>query len=219
MNWYEGVYNSDFDIGSGSGGSSYQDFYGFTPSNSNYRGGGGWGGPGGGSNQPGIGIDINIPIGGGGGGGGGKVPSVNQVLTDIVNSYERLLAANLGDYQTGTKKAETAYNYAKATFDEMITLLLGYGEAGERSASERDRRRNPALLKWDWILYYIDPIVGGAPSDSPGGAVSPRVPNRGPNPPYPLTNPNAGNLPSGPKQDNTLLYLALAVTAFVILSK
>jgi len=214
MNWYEGVYDTDFDIGSGSGGSSYQDFYGFTATNSNYRGGGSWGGnPEGGI---GGGININLPIGGGG--GNPRVPSVNQVLTDIVNSYERMLAANLGEFQTGAKDRKSALDYATAKFDEMIRTLLNYGQAGENAAAERDRRRNPLLLKWDWILLYIDPIKGGELSGPPGPSVPPRTPGGRASDVPPLLTPYP-NFGAFGQNDNTLIYIVLAAAAVLVLSK
>lgn len=217
MNWYEGVFDYEMGLepGSGSGGTVYQDFYGFTATNSNnYNSRGGWGGGGGGG--LGGGININLPIGGGGG-GSPKVPSVNQVLTDIVNSYERMLSTNLGEFQKGSKDGESAYNYATAKFDEMIRLLLGYGAAGENAAAERDRRRNPALLKWDWILLYIDPINGGLPSAPPGPSIPPRTPGAGGGVP-PIRTPYPNSTPYG-QNDNSLLYLVLAAAAVLVFSK
>jgi hypothetical protein len=199
----------------GFGGSSlYQDFTGpgFRPLN--FFGPGGFGGGGGGG---GINIGIGVGRGGGGGGGGPRVPSVNQVLTEIVNSYERILSANLGEFQTGVKDGETAYNFATAKFDEMIQSLLQYGAQGENAAAERDRRRNPSLLKWDWILLYIDPINGGLPSAPPGPSIAPRVPRAGGGVP-PIRTPYPSSSGFG-QIDNTLLYLLLAAAAVLVLTK
>jgi hypothetical protein len=199
MNWYEGVYDTGFDAGSGAGGSAYQDFYGFTATNAlNFDSRGGWGGAGGaGGGFP----PINIGIGGG---GAPRQPNLNQVLTQLVDRYEALLAANLGEFQVGSKDGETAYNYAIRTFDELIAQLVAYGPQGERAASERDRRRNPALLKWDWILYYIEPIFGGSPEVDPQRSRPPRVPGGGPNSPFP-SNPELP--PAARTQDDNSLYL------------
>lgn len=212
MNWYEGVYDSDFDIGSGSGGTTYRDFYGFTPTNANYYGSGGRGPSG-----PGLGIDISIPIGGGGG-GAPRPPSLNQTLTEIVDGYERLLQANLGEFQKGSKTAKAAYDYATATFDDCMTRLLAYGSAGARAADERDRRRNSNLLRWDWITYYIDPIYGESSVDPGGGSIRPRVPRGGPNRPPDFTTPSPGGFRPIENGDNTV-WVVLLVLGAVFLAK
>lgn len=176
-------------------------------------------GVGGGGNFPGVGgsggIDIRLPLPGGRGSGVG--PNINRLLTALVNDAERELQGNLGAFQTGARDAKSAYEYATRVFDQLIQTLLSYGQPGEKAATERDRRINPAQLIWDWIAYYIDPIYGSS-STLPGPSTPPRVPPRGPdNPPFTTAPPPY----VGPlvQQDNTLLFVALAVAAVVLLRR
>jgi len=152
-------YANDYmgDIGGGGG---YNDFDAFTFATGGNFGidlPGGDGGGGGGFQIP----DIDIGIGIGGGGGGGGVPSVNQTLTQLVNGYEYQLKQNLAQWQQGQKTADNAVGIAWQLMNAMVAGCLQYGAQGQKSAAERDRRINPSMLRWDWILYYIDPITGG----------------------------------------------------------
>lgn len=204
--WYSGFRGAGGPFASG----SYTD--------SLFFGGGGGGVPIGGGRGPGMGIDISIPIGGGGG-GAPRPPSLNRTLTEIVDGYERLLQANLGEFQTGNKSPQAAYDYATATFDRCISELLAYGPQGARAADERDRRRNSNLLRWDWITYYIDPIFGGSSVDPGGGSIPPRVPRGGPNNPPPFTTPAPGGFRPMQSGDNTFLLVLLGLGAVLLLKK
>ncbi len=132
--------------------------------------GGGFGSTGGGTNtQPGGGIAINI----GSGGGAPRPPSTNEKLTVIVDGYESQLRANLAQWTVGGLGASAALGLGWQIMDAMVTACRQYGAAGEKTAAERDRRINPAMLRWDWIAYYIDPITGGQTTLPPvpgGGA-------------------------------------------------
>lgn len=126
-------------------------------------------------NAPGDGIDFTIdglPIGIGGGGG---TPSVNQTLTQLVNSFETALKANLSAWQIQSRSAADALATAWRLMDAMVIECRKFGAAGVKSASERDRRINPPMLRWDWIAYYIDPITGSntALPPVPGGGTAP----------------------------------------------
>lgn len=169
-NWFEGVYDQGYYIGGG-GGSDPFAHYGYSPIHPGFAFGaenmssfypqiptGGGGG-----STPGGGVTIDIPIGGG---GGQSAPSTNQQMTAIVNDYERRLQINLGEWSSGQRSAPSAVEVGWSLMNAMVAALRAYGAAGERSAAERDRRINPAQLKWDWIAYYIDPIIGG-PSTPP----------------------------------------------------
>ena len=114
-------------------------------------GGGGFGGGGGGF------PDIGITVGGGGGGGGYAPPSLN-----------------LASWQNQQISAETAVSDGWALMNAMVSACIAYGAAGTKSAAERDRRIDPAQVRWDWIAYYIDPITGGntALPPVPGGGVN-----------------------------------------------
>lgn len=134
-------------------------------------GGGGWfDGLFGGS--PGSGINVNL--GGSGGGGGASGPDVKQVLTALANQHEQALQANLGAWQAGQLSAEEALSQGWGLMDSFTAKARQYGSQGELSAAERDRRINPAYLRWDWIAYYLDPITGGptAPPPVPGGGTT-----------------------------------------------
>lgn len=190
------------------------DDFGFGPDISAvmFAPGGGFGGLPGGSER---GVRITLPLPGGSGGGVG--PNVNRLLTAIVNEAERALQTNLGAFQTGSKDAQSAYDYATQLFDQMIATLMSYGQPGEKAATERDRRINPAQLVWDWIAYYIDPIYGGS-SIPPGPSIPPRVPARGPgNPPF--TTPGATPLFPPLQRDNTLLFAVVALAVVFLLKK
>ena len=174
--------------------------------------GGGFGGLPGGSDR---GVRITLPLPGGSGGGVG--PNVNRLLTAIVNEAERALQTNLGAFQTGAKDAQTAYEYATQLFDQMIATLMTYGQPGEKAATERDRRINPAQLVWDWIAYYIDPIYGSS-STPPGPSIPPRVPPRGPDNPS-FTTPGTPPLFQPSQRDNTLLIAVVALAVVFLLKK
>lgn len=150
-----------------------------TPSTLSFGSTGAGGGGGGGFDLGGLfggspGSGINVNIGGGGGGGGAAVPDVKQVLTALANQHEQALQANLGAYQAQQKTAEDALSTGWALMDSFTARARTYGSQGELSAAERDRRVNPAYLRWDWIAYYVDPITGGAtpPPPVPGGGTT-----------------------------------------------
>ena len=109
------------------------------------------------SGQPGGGIRIGV----GGGSGAPKPPSTSQTLTQIVNTLEVYLQQNLGNWKSGSVSADDAVRQAWIWMDRMVSDCLRFGAEGEKAAAERDRRINPARLRWDWIGYYIDPITGG----------------------------------------------------------
>lgn len=111
---------------------------------------------------------ISIGFGGSGGGGSqvGGAPTLNQTLTQIVDQHEQALIANLSEFQNGAKPADGAISTGWSLMNSMVTGVARYGSQGQKAAAERDRRINPAQLRWDWIAYYIDPITGG-PSTLP----------------------------------------------------
>ena len=119
--------------------------------------------------------NFNFTVGGGGGtGGAGGGPSLSQTLTQIVDSYESRLKGNLASWQMNQISASAAIANGWQLMNAMVSACLAYGSAGQNAAAERDRRINPALLKWDWIRYYIDPITGGNTPlpPVPGGGVN-----------------------------------------------
>ena len=126
--------------------------------------------------DPGAGVNIDIsgipnPVGGGGGGG---TSTTNQTLTQIVDSFEAALKANLAAWQTQAKTPAAALETAWRLMNGMVTEVRKFGAAGTKAAAERDRRVNPAMLRWDWIAYYIDPITGSNTTlpPVPGGPVA-----------------------------------------------
>lgn len=103
-------------------------------------------------------FNANIPISGPGSGSG---PDVKEILTSIANSHESALKANLGAWQQKTISGDAAIDRAWQILNSMTANMLRYGTQGRVSAAERDRRIDPAYLKWDYIAYYIDPISAG----------------------------------------------------------
>jgi hypothetical protein len=107
--------------------------------------------------------------------GGG--PSAAQSLSALADRTEAQLRANLAAYQAGQLPAADASANAWALLNSMVSQMLAAGSIGEKSAAERDRRLNPAMLRWDWIGYYIDPIpgagtaAGASQAPMPGGGV------------------------------------------------
>lgn len=154
----------EYDNGSSGGGISWSDNGGFM---SDYFSGfgsdsGGWfGGIFG--NNPGGGL--NIDLGGLGdiltGGGGGGVPDTSETLTQIVNGYEAALQANLAAWQQQQIGTSNAIERGWALMNQLVQRCTAYGAEGLKAVAERDRRVDPARLRWDWIAYYIDPINGG----------------------------------------------------------
>jgi len=126
--------------------------------------------------SPGGGINIDIGLGGGGGGvgGGGGTPSTNQTLVQIVDSFEAALKANLAAWQLQQKTSDVAIAAGWKLIDGMVAACRQYGAAGIKAAAERDRRVNPAMLRWDWIAYYIESITGALTTlpAVPGGPVA-----------------------------------------------
>jgi len=124
--------------------------------------------------DPGGGLNIDIGFDGGGVGGGGGTPSVNQTLTQIVDSFEAALKANLAAWQVQNKTAAVATDFGWQLMNQMVAAVRAYGAAGVKAAAERDRRINPSMLRWDWIAYYIEPITGPVTvtPDVPGGPVT-----------------------------------------------
>lgn len=113
-----------------------------------------------GGDTGGGGISISLPSGGGG-------PSTSETLTSIVNAAESALKANIAQWQTQAISADAAISRAWAILNDCVSRLLAYGAEGQKAASERDRRIAPAMLRWDWIAYYIDPITGGQTAMQP----------------------------------------------------
>lgn len=104
---------------------------------------------------------VQIPIGGSSG------PSTSEVLTDVVNAYERQLVANLANYTERAISADTALERGWSLMNQMVARLAQFGAEGQKAAAERDRRIDPARLRWDWIAYYLDPIIGGPVASRP----------------------------------------------------
>ena len=163
-----------FGAGWGDGGSYY----------SGSGGGGTIGGPTGGPDgiMTGIGDFFGGLLGGSGTptislpGAGSGGADVKAILTGIANQAETALQSNLAQFQTGALGADTARARAWEILNSMVSAMWRYGSQGQLSAAERDRRIDPARLKWDWVGYYIDPITGGAaanpglPGNVTGGA-------------------------------------------------
>lgn len=149
-------------------------------------------------------------LGGGGGGGTGvsvdlgpvdlnwsgqlpsagpSQPDVKEQLTQLANAYEAELQRNLASYQQGRLSADQALASAWSLLDQFVAACYRYGSQGALSAAERDRRIDPARLRWDWISYYIDPIAiaaTGAPASSPNPAPVPGLPAPVPGLPAPV---------------------------------
>lgn len=150
-----GAYQNDWS------GGAYDAASGFT------IGGGGGGASIGGTFPASGGINITLPTGGSGGGSG---PDVNEILTALVNAAERALQANLGAWQANQVSADAAVERAWSILNDVVARMMAYGIQGRNSAAERDRRIEPARLRWDWIAYYIEPITG--PLSVPSGSGS-----------------------------------------------
>lgn len=159
-------------------------------------GGGLSGGTFGGS--PGSGISINIGGGGGSFGGGAAGPDVKQILTQLANQAEAALQGNLGAWQANQLATDTAIARAWDIMDRFVSECLRYGQQGQLSAAERDRRINPAYLRWDWVAYYIDPMTGG-------NTALPPVPGGGTNVGGIVG--TGGGTPVYYRNDNQMLYL------------
>lgn len=113
-----------------------------------------------------VGVDLGGVFGGG-------APSISETLTDIVNGAEAALQDNLNRFQAGVLSSGNAVNTAWAILNQMGSNLARYGAEGQKALAERDRRVDPARLRWDWISYYIEPLTGGAiGSAGSGGAPS-----------------------------------------------
>lgn len=143
--------------------------YGTGPS---YDGGGGGGF---GSGFPDI--SISLPSGGSGGPTGA---SGGPSLVDMTNAAETSLKVSLGQWQTGARSADDALAAAWAVLNGYVQAATArFGAEGQQAAAQRDRRISPAMLRWDWIAYYIDPITGGhttlapLPTGTPTGPGSP----------------------------------------------
>lgn len=176
----------------------------FAPTGGGGFGGGGFGG------SPGSGINIVIPTGGGGGGAAG--PDVKQILTTLANQAEAALQGNLGAWQAQQIATDDAIARAWDIMDRFVSECMRYGQQGALSAAERDRRINPAALRWDWVAYYIDPMTGG-------NTPLPPVPGGGVNVGGPLPG-GGGSVPYYPRQQfDPLLLMAGAVLLVLFLKK
>lgn len=106
-------------------------------------------------------------------GSGSGLPDVRVTLTNLANATEQALQANLGAWQAGQIDSEQARENAWNLLNGMVQRMMQFGAQGYQSAAERDRRIDPARLRWDWIGYYIDPIYvaeTGAPAPAGAGA-------------------------------------------------
>lgn len=90
--------------------------------------------------------------------GGSRQPSAKEILTQIANSAESALQANLQAFNNGQISADEALKNAWDLLNRMSAAMMQYGDIGRKSAAERDRRIDPRFLRWDYIAYYIDPI-------------------------------------------------------------
>lgn len=99
--------------------------------------------------------------------GGGGGPSAAESLSDLANATEAQLQANLAAYRSGQLSGSDAAARGWQLLNSMVSRMLSAGSIGRKSAAERDRRIDPAMLRWDWIAYYLDPIPD---SDSASGA-------------------------------------------------
>lgn len=149
----------------------------------------------------------NVTIGGSPGS-----PDVRRILTDIANSSEAALQANLQSYQTGQISADAAISTAWDILNKMTSAMLQYGEQGRISAAERDRRIDPRFLRWDYVAYYIDPIsqlATGKPASVPAlPAVSGNAPVYG-----------AGIGAFGMRNETLILLLLLGLIVWKALRK
>lgn len=146
---------------------------------------------------------------------GGGAPSTDEQLTAIVDAAERLLKANLAQFEQGSISASQGVSTAWSLMNQMVSKCLAYGTRGQNAAAERDRRIDPSLVRWDWIAWYIDPITGGVsqPQPLPAGAGS------GAGAGYGSGFTNTGTTNYTRPADNTLLYAGLALVAVVLISR
>lgn len=135
----------------------------------------GWGSGAGGWSDPGM---WNFAIQGGVMGAGALSQALQTSpegqlkinLSELANSAESALRANLAAYQGGQMSAADASARGYGILNDAIGRMLQAGPPGRISAAERDRRIDPGLLRWDWIAYYLDPIpnsqasAGAAPA-------------------------------------------------------
>ncbi len=155
-------------------------------------GGGGWSDFSFNLNPP----DINI------GGSGSGMPSAKEILTQIANSAESALQANLQAFQNGQIAGSEALSVAWDILNKMSSAMLQYGDLGRKSAAERDRRIDPRFLRWDYIQYYIDPI---AQASTGKPATVPNLPvNNAPSVP-----PQTAGIGALGMRNETLIMLAL----------
>lgn len=167
-------------------------------------GGGGWGEPGwpdSGSGGGGFGVTVQLPPPTQPGAPGGSAPDVRVILTQIANSAEAGLIANLNAWRQGALDADAAIREAWDILNAMTSAMLQYGSQGQISAAERDRRVNPSMLRWDYIALYIDPIAVG----STGSPAAPQ-PLPAPGSPPVFAEPGAG---LGSRQNVLLIGAAL----------
>lgn len=150
-------------------------------------------GGGGGGTGTGVSVDlgpVDLQFSGGlpsFGGSGPQQPDVKEQTAQLANAYEAELQRNLAAYQQGRISADQALASAWSLMDQFVSACYRYGQQGALSAAERDRRIDPARLRWDWIGYYIDPIsmaATGAPAQAPhpapvGGAPVGGLPGTG----------------------------------------
>lgn len=168
---------------------------------------------GGGSVQIGSGdwsVGFTLPSPGPSGPTGPSLGDVKRILTDLANAAEQTLRDNLGRWQAGQIAAGDAIATGWRILDDFVRRALAYGPQGQISAAERDRRINPAMLRWDWIAYYIDPIAvaeTGAPATPPAPVT---VAGAGPIGAGPLGNPLAGN-----SMQQVLILGAVALIAWL----
>ena len=166
-----------------------------------YGGGGGGGGGTAGVSYGGVSFQFSLPSGATPG-----QPDVRETLTQIADAAERALQQNLGAWQQRQVSAGDAIDRAWRILDDAVARMMQFGAQGQLSAAERDRRIDPARLRWDWIAYYIDPIYldsTGAPA--PAGAGS-----------APAVSQAGLGLSGG---DNSIIWIAAAVLVGLVLMR
>lgn len=86
-------------------------------------------------------------------------PSLKEQLTTLANSTEAQLKANLYAVSNGQLAREDGQQNAWNLLNGMVAQMLRGGTQGQLSAAERDRRIDPGYLRWDWIAWYIEPMM------------------------------------------------------------
>jgi hypothetical protein len=105
-----------------------------------------------------------------------KGPQQKRMSTYIVDEEEKFLKANLAAWESSKKtvaEQQQALANFSAIWEETRTKLSdpSLGEPGQRGITDRSRGG-----KWDWFVYYYDPIANdpsvGMVSSSPSEIIA-----------------------------------------------